>query len=275
MDDERSIPTVTVIGTCRVHHPLRAIEEKGLIHLNNGGMGSFVHSSPEALVRLKVLLGMKTYEEHLLKLQVGESKEIKLKPDEGFDFSNSDILVIEISTIKAISFFDNPLQVNEINRHMCTPHGEFGKMLRHNLSQSFNGRKEYVDMPEIEIPESYPIDYIEIINNLKPVVLSEKEIFEDLKDISSLIKIPILIVNHINLPGRDGKPITSRNKLCNIINKYSEIENVAVFNPVEIFNRHKREDLLMKNGEDLNHYAKKNLLTVGNEQLRHINSILN
>jgi len=217
---------------------------------------------------------MKTYEEHLLKLQVGESKEKKLNPDEGFDFSNSDILVIEISTIKTVSFLNNPLQFNEINRHMCTPHGEFGKMLFQNLNQSWNNRKNYVDLPEIVIPESYPIDYVEIINNLKPVVLSEKEIFKDLKEISSLIKIPILIVNHINLPGRDGKLITSRNKLCNIINKYSEIENIAVFNPVEIFTRYKKEDLLMKNGEDLHHYAKENLLIVGNEQLLHINSTL-
>ena len=260
--------TVTVIGTCRVHHPLRAIEQEGLISLNNGGMGSFVHSSPEVLVRLKVLLGMQTYKENLLKLQVGESNEKKLNPDESFDFSNSDILVIEISTIKAISFLNNPLQFNEINRHMCTPHGKFGKMLRHNINQSFNGRKNYVDMPEIDIPESYPIDYVEIINNLKPVVLSKKEI-------SSLIQIPILIVNHINLPGRDGKLITSRNKLCNIINDYSEIENVPAFNPVEMFKQYKKEDLLMENGEDLNHYAKENLLIVGTEQLRHINSILN
>lgn len=266
--------TVTVIGTCRVHHPLRAIEQEGLISLNNGGMGSFVHSSPEVLVRLKVLLGMQTYKENLLKLQVGESNEKKLNPDESFDFSNSDILVIEISTIKAISFLNNPLQSNEVNRHMCTPYGEFGKMLSHNLKHAFNDRKNYVDLPNIEIPESYPSDYIEIINNLKPIVLSEKQIFENLREISSLAKIPIMIVNHINLPGKDGKLITSRNKLCNIINKYSEIENVSVFNPVEMLNQYKKEDLLMENGDDLNHYAKNNLRVVGNEQLHQIKSIL-
>ena len=76
------VPRVTVIGTCRVHHPLRNLEQRGKIILNNGGLGSFVHSSPEALLRLRVLLGLEAYDEQFVKLQVGETKDLRLFDDE-------------------------------------------------------------------------------------------------------------------------------------------------------------------------------------------------
>ena len=274
MGEDFKSPVVTVIGTCRVHHTLRAIEKKGLIQLNNGGLGTFVHSTPEILFRLKVLLGMETYQEDLIKLQAGELEETKLKSDEEFDFTNTDILVIELSSIKAMSFQNNPLQLNEVKRHMCTPYGDFGKILRANIRSTFNGRKEFIDLPDIEIPKSFPPDYLEIINKLKLNILSEQQIFSDLNQISSLVKIPILLVNHINLPKEGGELIISRNKLCEMVNKFSKLENIPVFNPVEMFKKYKREELLMKEGKDLNHYAKNKLLVVGNEQLFHINSVI-
>lgn len=274
MGEDFKSPVVTIIGTCRVHHPLRAIEQKGLIQLNNGGLGSLVHSTPEVLFRLKVLLGIETYRGDLIKLQVGELKEIKLKPDEEFDFTKSDILVIELSSIKEMSFQNNPFQVNEVNRHMCTPYGEFGKELRKNINYSFNRRKGFVDLPDIEIPESFPAEYLEIIKKLNTNIQSEQQLFEDLNEILSLVKIPIVLVNHINLPRADGELIPSRNKLCKMINKFSKLKNIPVFNPVEMFNKYKKEELLMNEGDDLNHYAKNKLLVVGNEQLLHINSAI-
>ena len=91
MDNTFTAPVVTVIGTCRVHHSLRDLEKRVLIKLNNGGLASFVHSTPEALLRLKVLLGTEAYLSDIVKLQVGESKEVKLTADTGFDFSESDL----------------------------------------------------------------------------------------------------------------------------------------------------------------------------------------
>ena len=119
VDDTLSTPVISVIGTCRVHHPLRNLEKRGLIKLNNGGLASFVHSTPEALLRLKVLLGIGAYNPKIVKLQVGESKDLKLSADADFDLSDSDLLVVEVSTIKAVSINGSPLQFNEVNRHLC------------------------------------------------------------------------------------------------------------------------------------------------------------
>ena len=264
------IPRVTVIGTCRVHHPLRNLEQRGKIILNNGSLGSFVHSSPEALLRLQVLLGLEAYDEQFVKLQVGEAKDLRLTPDDEYDFSDTDLLVIELSTIKALSLLGQPLQFNEVNRHMCTPYGEFGKAIRKNLNVAFNTRAPSVEMPEIEVPENYPKEYIGLIEQLQPVVLDSSTISADINEIRALANVPILLVNHINLPGSNGKLITSRNKLCNIINEYAEAEGVEVFNPTEMFTHHAPEELLMHDGKDLNHYAKDKLNIVGDIQFERI-----
>ena len=69
---------VTVIGTCRVHHPLRKMQEMGLIELNNGGMGSFVHSTAEAILRLNVLQGATEYDQQLVELKLVKLKKFNL-----------------------------------------------------------------------------------------------------------------------------------------------------------------------------------------------------
>lgn len=267
-------PIVTIIGTCRVHEPLIKMQEMGLIELNNGGMGSFVHSTKEAMLRLNVLQGLNQYNEDLVKLQVGETKELKLRPDREFNFNRTQILVVEISTIKLISSIDNPLQFNEVNRHLCTPFGEFGIELRNNINHAFKHRKPHVSVPEVDVPDDFPTKYIELISTLKPQVLDEVGICSDLRQIIESAGIPVLLVNHINLPGKDGKKISSRNRLCKIINNYGKENGISVFNPEVMFGNHKREDLLMKEGEDLNHYAKDKLDIVGLELLKMINSVI-
>jgi len=266
--------TVTVIGTCRVHDPLRKMQEVGLIELNNGGMDSFIHSTPEAKLRLNVLQGLNEYNEDLVKLQVGETKELKLKPNQDFDFNRTQILLVEISTTKLISSMDNPLQFNEVNRHLCTPYGKFGIELRKNIDHAFYNRRTHVSVPEVNVPDDFPTKYIELISTLKPQVLDEVGICSDLRQIIETAGIPVLLVNHINLPGRDGKKISSRNRLCKIINNYGKENGISVFNPEVMFGNHKREDLLMKEGEDLNHYAKDKLDIVGLELMESINSVL-
>jgi hypothetical protein len=274
MDTTAVTPVITVIGTCRVHHPLRNLESRGMIRLNNGGLASFVHSTPEALLRLKVLLGMEKYDSDIVKLQVGETKEVKLTADAEFNLLESDLLVVEVSTIKAVSVEGSPLQFNEVNRHLCTPYNDFGKALRKNLNNAFNKRQDSVAFPEIEAPKDMPKLFIDIIKKLHPVVMDKNLISADLDAIRTMAQIPVLLVNHINLPGDDGELITSRNKLCNIMNDYAKSEGLEIFNPSMMFEYHRQEVLLMKNGKDLNHYAKDQLNTVGDIQLEKIMTVL-
>ena len=48
-------PLVTVIGTCRVHDPLKKMEDKGLLKLNNNPINQFVHNTDEIIQRISLL----------------------------------------------------------------------------------------------------------------------------------------------------------------------------------------------------------------------------
>ena len=260
------VPLITVIGTCRVHDPLRDMEELGLIGINNGGLATFVHSLPEILLRIEVMKKDSKYSPEIVSLQVGKSAKTNLEPNEGFKFSESDAVVIEISTLKAIFYQDSPLQFNEVNRLLCTPHGTYGKTLRDNIDYAFNNNLNEIAQPNEPSPETIPQSYEEIISNLRPKLMDTDEIESYLDTIRDYIKKPILFVNHINIEGANGKKITSRNRLCEIIATYCEKKNAALFNPSELFVQHDKKKLLAKDGTDLAHYAKTGLEIIGKEQ---------
>ena len=245
---------VAVIGTCRVHHTARALEQAGHVILHNGGMDSFVHSPPEILLRLEVLLGKTSYSEELVNLQVGESPNTKLSPDVGYNLLDADVLVIEVSSLKTVSAFGLPLQFNEVNRHLCTPYGSFGNTLKININHAINKRQPEVRLPEEQPPADYPPNYLQLIKHLHALV--------------GAVDLPVLFVNHINIEGKNGQLITSRNRLCNIVKAFCEEFETPLFEPAMMFEDMDRTKLLMDDGQDVNHYAKSELLNVGLRQLQ-------
>lgn len=274
MDAMDPPPKIAVIGTCRVHHTTRALEQAGHVHLHNGGMDSFVHSPPEILLRLQVLLGLEKYTEELVNLQVGESNDIKLAPDEDYQLLDADALVIEVSSLKAVFAQEHPLQLNEVNRHLCAPFGSFGKTLMSNISHAINKREPNVRLPDEQLPEDYPPHFIDLIHHLRPRVLTQEEIVRDLHALSTAVNLPVLFVNHINVKGKNGRLITTRDRLCTIVRDFCEKHDAPLFEPATMFETMDRRKLLMDDGQDVNHYAKAELLNVGLEQLKAIRNIL-
>jgi hypothetical protein len=268
---EDKVPTVTVIGTCRVHDTLNEVQSLGLIKLDNGGMNSFVHSLPEILLRLEVLSRKSEYLENIVDIQVGTRSGIKLRPEENFDFRSIDIVVIEISSLKAIFYQEHPLQFNEVNRHLCTPNGEFGNKLRDEINLAFKNRSDNIKTPNIPYPESIPTKYRKIISGLTPMLMNEESIHSYLGKIIHFVdEKPILFVNHINIEGHNGEIIPSRNKLCKTVSKFCKNNNFPLFEPAELFRKYEKRDLLAKDGKDLAHYSKTALETVGSAQYNRI-----
>lgn len=265
---ENECLTVTVIGTCRVHDTLAQVEKEGLVQINNGGMSTFVHSLPEVLMRLKVFGCDATYSSDIVDLQVGVRKGVSLEPNKEFKFEETDVVVIEISTLKSIFFEKQPLQFNEVNRLLCTPHGEFGIELRANINHAFNNDESSISVPKLPFPNTLSENHRRIISKLRPKLMGEEDIVSCLNLIHEYAKKPILFVNHINVEGVNGKKITSRNKLCRIIEKYCAQHDFALFEPSTLFADHERKTLLAKDGEDLAHYAKSGLRIVGMEQYK-------
>jgi hypothetical protein len=268
------MPTVTVIGTCRVHDTLRKVQSSGLINLDNGGMNSFVHTLPEILLRLEVMSKSSEYLQDIVDIQVGTRSGVKLRPEETFDIRESDVIVIEISSLKAIFYQNHPLQFNEVNRHLCTPNGEFGIKLRDEINSAFNNGGCKINIPDLPYPESIPQRYKQIITGLQPMLMDEESIHFYLDQVVDFAgKIPIMFVNHINIEGNKGEKISSRDKLCRIVSNYCDVNNLSLYEPADLFKFHDKKYLLAKEGKDLAHYADNALETVGLAQYEKITEL--
>ena len=268
-------PIITVIGTCRVHDTLRQIEKRGLIRLNNGGVSTYVHSLPEIFLRLKVYNREEKYSTEIMDLQVDTRSGTEIEPNNDFDLNQSDVVVIEISSLKSIFYKEQPLQYNEVNRQLCIPHGGFGKELIANINHAFNNDKDEIMFPETPLPKTMSEKHALIVKKIRPKLMDEKDIRRHLKLISKYLKKPILFVNHINIEATNGRKITSRNRLCKIIKRYCVDKNLTLFEPSMLFSKHDRKTLLAKDGTDLAHYAKHALEIVGMEQYEKILETLN
>ena len=168
-------------------------------------MHTFVHSLPEVFLRLKVLNRHCEYSPDIMDLQVGARSGTETKPDDDFSIENSEVIVIEVSTLKSIFYDDQPLQFNEVNRHLCTPHGEYGTELRANMDYAFNNNQSSIITPKSPCPDSLSQKHRQIISKLRPNLMDEHEIFSYLNQISEYMNKPILFVNHINVEGKMEK----------------------------------------------------------------------
>jgi hypothetical protein len=92
--------------------------------------------------------------------------------------------------------------------------------------------------------------------------------------VETVDNIPILFVNHINIDGRNGEKISSRNKLCQIITDFCLHNDNSLFEPAELFQLYQKKELLAKDGNDLAHYATSALQTVGMAQYNKITNII-
>ena len=237
-------------------------------------MNSFVHTLPEILLRLEVMSKSSEYLQDIVDIQVGTRSGVKLRPEETFDIRESDVIVIEISSLKAIFYQNHPLQFNEVNRHLCTPNGEFGIKLRDEINSAFNNGGCKINIPDLPYHESIPQRYKQIITGLQPMLMDEESIHFYLDQVVDFAgKIPIMFVNHINIEGNKGEKISSRDKLCRIVSNYCDVNNLSLYEPADLFKFHDKKYLLAKEGKDLAHYADNALETVGLAQYEKITEL--
>ena len=80
---------------------------------------------------MNVLKGIEGYSKKMLKFQCNEAGS-RFIPGH-FSLVDSDILLIEISSMKTAISNDSPLQLNNVIRELCDNRGEVGKQLRRKL----------------------------------------------------------------------------------------------------------------------------------------------
>lgn len=162
-------------------------KKKGLIQSNNGGIATYVHSLPEIFLRLKVYNREDKYSTEIMDLQVDTRSGTEKEPNHDFNLDQSDVVVVEISSLKSMFYDEQPLQYNEINRQLCTPHGDFGKELIANINYAFNNNRDEVIFPKTPLPEILSKKHV-LIKKMRPELMEEKDIREYLDLVIEYVK---------------------------------------------------------------------------------------
>lgn len=241
-------PIVSVIGSCRVHSPMKKAEKNGLISLYNENIASYCHSSREALQKLRFVNGRIGYPDYLRLLINGTQKDGDKTMTMRGDLRKADIYVIEVSSKKRLFLGDFSLQMNFFQDYFVKPNNlqDWWKSLVDSANKS---NKPVSLKPSIPLSK----EAFFIASKVELGIETDASIDNDIKLITDYLKKPIILVGHFDILKPDGKPIKERQALNNALRTSAEKYNAKYFEPATLINEFGNEKSLRP--ESTNHWA--------------------
>ena len=240
------VPNVTAIGTCRVHNPLSKLDKMGEIRLNHNPANQFVHTSGEIIQRIGVLRNGECFPRDVEEFIYDEGvKENKFR----YPLEETDVFVIEISSLKSVQFSNYHLQLNRLVNKAKEELGEgFGDWMATIRREMKDGRDAVVEISEFDgVPE--------LMGMSKIGMQDELSLERDIRKIVSELGNRIIFVNHIAIGKSDGQRLLSRDALCKMMCRVVDRLGVNSFDPTNLVVENGRGEMLLRDGEDINHYS--------------------
>jgi len=200
-------PVVSVIGSCRVHNPMRAMRNASLIQLNNSRLAEFCHAPREALQKIRVANNRLTIPAELSILINGV--DIPATPEERADFRRTDVFLIGISSVRRLTLAGMELQLNCVTDFLVKRYGLedwFGRLSERarNAPQGIKVRHEPGD--NLLAPAHIIAQAAAIEMSMEP----DNAIADMVRRIADYLRKPIVFAGHFDVikPLRNTAPGT-------------------------------------------------------------------
>ena len=227
MDIKR--PTITVFGSCRVHTPCSLLQKRGLLQMKQNNIFGYIHYTKELIQQCELISGAKQAPNRLRPYlnipyywQSPKNKNIEIFHS---DFKETDIFIVEISSIRKIIFKAFYLQINRtrelLNINETVEKNWWEPLVRHGK----NHINEYV------FDKATPLQ-AEIVQNLKAQDMTFGQILEDLKKIKHFLGKPVVFVSHFNT-NYEGVPIPQRQLIVDAMQNIAREEGCRFFDPTQ------------------------------------------
>lgn len=237
---------VTVIGSCRVHNPLKRLERNGFLTLNNVGFSDFCHTPREALQKLRIADGRFKLPKGLESLVIGRDEE----PEIG-RIINSDLVVIEISSVRRLYYKGCEIQLNFFLENIVR---------KNNLSEWFDALSKKARMAgqgnKVKhrlVSSNFPNEVVNLASNIEMMMESDDNIRNIMSIIVRDIKKPVLFVGHFNVYKEDHSKVADRERLNNCIRMAANHLNSIYCEPTALIELHGSKIAL----KDMNHWNDK------------------
>ena len=238
--------TVTPLGTCRIAEPLFIASKHCGMQRNMERVYGYVHTTKEIL--------------QLIECMNGRNLPLEMVPfiaSERYDAdvirTPSDVYFVEISSLKEIHYKNFLLQLN------C-----FGRVFEDHkdLQEIFFKNRRIKEIPQ----RQQLLEQVPAFHTLSPLLKSvllegyvhfttQEELTADMQRIAALLGENAVFVSHINVPGRNGELIASRNKLCCWVADECKARSYNYFDPTPLVTAHGIKNALADQGKDDKHYA--------------------
>ncbi|OZI74933.1 capsular biosynthesis protein [Bordetella genomosp. 12] len=249
-----------VLGSCRVHRPIRLLQEQGRALLCTAGIPGYIHSTREARQRLRWLSEGQGLDRQLLPFLFARSVLPRLEETHRRELAQADVVVIEAAAERSVEVDGVFLQKNLVVRHLVRELGEPGMQWWRGLIRSGSvhpddyarAMGEYRQLAEPALLASGE----RVLRRARCALDSEQAVRDDLQYAARLIGKPVVAVTHVDLPRPDGRLMVSRSQhVARVKAAAAALPGVHVIDPLDCARDMTREQVLDRDGEDLNHYC--------------------
>ena len=219
--------------------------------LNNDGAAGFVHYTKEALQQLEAMRGhrriplaLATYISHKA------GRAFPADDDPGYvatarnDLSRTNVLVVEISSLKEIRYRDFYLQINRLREHLIAVDRSLVEWLRGLAREKDVDRAAYAQRTRDPLLE-------DIILHATVEEQTKESMRRDMEMIASAHGGDTVFVSHFNTPNFGGDRIPIRERLAEYVASNAHDLGVRCFNPRHLVEGYGRQLAL----KDMAHYT--------------------
>jgi len=225
-----NIPRVTIMGSCRVYTTLQNLESDNLISIQNQSIYGYTHTTKETIQIIDNAKGSFRFPVELNQFISKNPKKIFLTQNTNID--DTDIYIIEISSIKLIKVKSIYLKINETRKYLKEKIPLFDEWINDLIKQKQKNIEYYFNNNYTQDDKSLEmiLEYLEIVDQ-------DKTSFQD--DIKYIINaLPknkkILFISHFDIKMKKKNiRIPSRVKIVKWLEEIREEyqNNIFFYNP--------------------------------------------
>jgi hypothetical protein len=243
-----------VIGTCRVHNPMRAMIDEGRIEMIWRGFNAFTHGPMEAIQYLQFVRDTKfipdAFSPFIFRTDDTPAVDDRLVAAmQGLDF-----LIVEISAFSRISCGNYEFQQNYFSENFIRKGGADYLNWWRDVTQG----KPTMDSADALVRlkgNDITIHDEEVLRTLRFDNLSDKDFTAGIQELSGIAGIPLVLVPHFSFDNEDNAISKLRARNRQLVSTAAAELSHANFDPSQLLMDYGREAALKNNGRDLYHYS--------------------
>lgn len=220
-------PRVTVFGSCRVYTPCDLLQKKGVVRLNQKNIFGYTHYAKEIYQQFEFITGARPVPARLRAfLNIPTQWEAPPAADiSSFQtlFSDTDLFVVEVSSIREVVFKSVFLQINRVQELLASDPTVLANWWKPMLRTGVN------DVDAYPLDQANPVD-AEVVKSLVIREQTVSQLEADIRRMMGFLEKPIVFVSHFDTD-YDRSSIPQRRMIIDTLARVCRRPGVHVFDP--------------------------------------------